>query len=412
MLNMTLDEYNNELKSIFASCSNRSWYDWKSTGILCDRVSSLLGMAKRDMFSDGRDVELFELSCKAFIKWSKAELDDSNGETQYVAGIISDIWDEIYQRQSKSIDHDTMLRWFLKNLNGSVIDYMEDCLYDFVGNHFDEPNLLEEKYQFLERKIESASHLNDDGWKKTFTINRCRLAQFDILAKQQKPIEMIRAFAETISWNEAKEHLAEIELVYGYVEKAINIYKDLIFQNAKNDFEATKYRVRLKDIYKSQEMTEDYISLLKELILSNLGNMSFYHEYKELYAEDEWPDKRDELFALFPKGNSGADGIYHEEGRLDLLMDNIEVANDSWSLKRYEKELFAKYPERCILLLVQEADKQVVRADKRSRYRYLADTIKLIKRCPGGKEIADGLIHKYCAMYPRRSAMIEELRGI
>ena len=81
-------------------------------------------------------------------------------------------------------------------------------------------------------------------------------------------------------------------------------------------------------------------------------------------------------------------------------------------LRKYEEVLFSAYPEMCIALLASEADSQATRANKRSRYRYLADTIKQIKRCPGGKKIAEELILKYGEMYLRRSAMIEELRRI
>ena len=159
-------------------------------------------------------------------------------------------------------------------------------------------------------------------------------------------------------------------------------------------------------------MMEDYICLLKELLLNNIGNMSFYHEYKKLYSEEEWPDKRDAIFSIIPKGNYGANAIYYEEDRFDLLMDNIEAGNDAWSLREYEAVLFYKYPDRCINILVREANNQVVRANKRSSYRHLADTIRQIKRCPGGKSIAEELVRDYYAKYPRRHAMIEELERL
>lgn len=73
MLTISFDEYNKNLQSIFSSCSDRGWHDWRATGILCDRVCELLDMAKRDMLNDGRISELSELSCRAFLEWSKAE---------------------------------------------------------------------------------------------------------------------------------------------------------------------------------------------------------------------------------------------------------------------------------------------------------------------------------------------------
>ena len=47
-----------------------------------------------------------------------------------------------------------MLEWFLKNLDGSVIDYMEDELYRYMMEHFKEEELLNKKMNFLKEKIE------------------------------------------------------------------------------------------------------------------------------------------------------------------------------------------------------------------------------------------------------------------
>lgn len=69
-------------------------------------------------------------------------------------------------------------------------------------------------------------------------------------------------------------------------------------------------------------------------------------------------------------------------------------------------------PERCFAVLVKAADDSAERGKKRSDYRYIAKYLKWMMRYPGGRERAETLAETYRKQYPRRSAMLDELRGI
>ena len=69
-------------------------------------------------------------------------------------------------------------------------------------------------------------------------------------------------------------------------------------------------------------------------------------------------------------------------------------------------------PERCFAVLVKAADDSAERGKKRSDYRYIAKYLKWMMRYPGGRERAETLAETYRKKYPRRNAMLDELRGI
>ena len=90
-------------------------------------------------------------------------------------------------------------------------------------------------------------------------------------------------------------------------------------------------------------------------------------------------------------------------------MENAEPDNE-YIIDAYGKKLFGLYPDRCLKVLANAADRQARASKNRRDYKYIARTLKRIAAQPGGKEIATELAAKYRAQYPRRSAMIDELK--
>jgi hypothetical protein len=97
------------------------------------------------------------------------------------------------------------------------------------------------------------------------------------------------------------------------------------------------------------------------------------------------------------------------EDRYDLIMDNAEPDNE-YVIDAYGKKLFGMYPDRCLKVLANAADRQARTSKNRRDYKYIARTLKKIATRPGGRELAAELAAKFRAQYPRRSAMIDELK--
>ena len=90
-------------------------------------------------------------------------------------------------------------------------------------------------------------------------------------------------------------------------------------------------------------------------------------------------------------------------------MDSAEPDND-FLIDTYGKKLFMLYPQRCFKVLATVADRNAQTSKKRGDYRHIARTLEKIAAQPGGRELAAELAAKYRAQYPRRTAMLDELK--
>lgn len=404
---MDVKEYKKEITVIFNRYSRRGYVDYWACSRLCSDLCDLLQHASNEL--SGK--ELFDVACRAFIKWGKTDKDDSDGDTQVFMGEIMTIWDVLHECNQQEISHEKMLQWFMKTLNGSVFDYMEEYLYEFMISHFKEIELLQIKFDFIQAKIQEKKEQLPEHSYFQYEIERFQIYCLQIMGERKDSIESIRKFAGKLNSDSAKEKLAEIEMEYGNLDRAIEIYQLLAVKEDSNSWRKNQYRMILKDIYKTQGQTEKYFQELKSLVYHEIGNRALYEEYRAYFAPEKWQEERELLFAGLKIGDSRANAWYEMEGRYDLIMDNIEASTNTMYLQEYEKELRKRYPERCLTVLANAADWQAAHSSKRSQYRHIARYLKWMTAYPGGFEMAAQLAEKYRAQYPRRRAMLDELDG-
>ena len=123
-----------------------------------------------------------------FLKWGTSDMDD-DGDTVIVMDEVTGAWDDAVSRLKDEKEQKQALEFFMKSTDGTVIDYMEDYLYDFMDTHFRTPELLKIKRKFLEDKVmkETQSDKSDD-WK-SIVISELRLYLLQILSDEGADIE-------------------------------------------------------------------------------------------------------------------------------------------------------------------------------------------------------------------------------
>lgn len=407
---MELKDYREELYDIFARNTHRGFIDWRNCGNLEYEVCTLLEHAAERMLSADMDKELFDLVCKAYVKWAGTEKDDSCGETQSFVSSAFGIWDQIYERKNKKIDHGKMLAWILKKMDGSIIDYMEDSLLEYMMAHFKEPDLQQKKLDYMNARLEEKTKLLAEKSWMIYDVQRSREYILQIYGEQKRPIEEIREYAKDIDRESARELLAKIELEYGNPKEAIEIYKELA--NISNrPWDSKNYNETLKELYRKYGYQAEYEAQVRKLLYIKTGDPVLWEEYKALIPGAEWPEAVNHLFASFSPADSGPFPWYQAEGRYDLIMIGIEYSGP-WSLETYEGELMQRYPERCLEVLVKAADREAENSKNRKDYRHIAGYLKWMWRYPNGRKRAAELAEIYRKRYPRRIAMIDELKGI
>ena len=163
------------------------------------------------------------------------------------------------------------------------------------------------------------------------------------------------------------------------------------------------------EIYRIQGDTEAYNAELYNMMIAHTGDEKYYLEYKTLFTAEEWKVRWEELLDKFADKLPAINLWLSIEDRYDLIMDNAEPDNE-YVIDAYGKKLFGLYPDRCLKVLANAADRQARISKNRRDYKYIARTLKKIAAHPKGRELAAELAAKYRAQYPRRSAMIDELK--
>lgn len=139
--------------------------------------------------------------------------------------------------------------------------------------------------------------------------------------------------------------------------------------------------------------------------------MSYITELKTSVPADQWPLLLTKLFQ-----NENTRGLRRElqlsEGMLEEMMTEMEVNCSAYELTEYEKVLRKAYPERVRNLLLRQLDQQMRQASTRNAYARVAQSLKHLYGYPGGRKMAAELARTWRTDFPRRSAMLEELKKV
>lgn len=391
---MTKQDYRKMVTAAFRSNTYRGYADWKHCRRLCEAVTDVMCEAAEDRYL--RPYEIFDVIGYAFLKWAKTDKDDSYGETHDFLGYVEGIW-------SKLPETDDMLTWIISHCDGSLIDYMEWFLLDYMMNYFKDRNYQERKMAYLEDRLLKAQKRDPKTSWDEYEVRDSKKRIMRLMGEMKYPIEEIRACGG------AQDLLAEIELEYGNIPEAIALYDELA---EKEGSLSCKYQEIVKNLYKKYGPPEKYEKALRTLVIREPGEMEYYREYKALFTPEEWPQVSDQLFSEFKIEDARVLKMLEAEGHYEIMMQVIEhTYSRELYLLRFENTLTRMFPERCLRILTEEADLKMKQALNRKDYRSLAETLEHIAGCKGGEKIAGALAQKYTEQYPRKTALREELES-
>ena len=351
---MRLQDYKKFITADFVNNTRRGFVDWRDCGDLCMDVIEGLEGAKEGLCAENRYADLFDLCNWTYVKWSNTDKDDSNGETQDFCACVYDIWETVYTEGEQSLSHKQMLDILLEHLDGRAFDYMEDEIYDFILKHFKSEDELVKKKQFLLKVMDDLRRQISEKEILQYSLHVKEEYYVRVLADQKRPIQEIREFLQSRDRYTNKELLAQIETEYGNYDEAIRLYREQI-DSRPDSYWSDGPRKALMEIYRIQGDTAAYNVELYNMMTAHTGVEKYYMEYKALFTAEEWKVRWEELLDEF-------------------------------------------------------ADSQARISKNRRDYKYIARTLKKIAAHPGGRVLAAELAAKHRAQYPRRTAMIDELK--
>lgn len=358
-------------------------------------------------------MQAFELTNDVFVKIGNLDIDDSDGGTTMVSDSCYDFWKQILKNCNES-DKKQMFQWFENHQSdGTVIDYMEDYISDFLLNEFQDKRLLEKKLQMLDERIAKAGEKTDCGdcWSVHYGYENNILKRLEIMRKLEYSEEEIQEYRRK-NWRFSAVRKLEIEecLEKKEINEAIRILNESKILDKEYPGLVAGYSAKLIDLYKIRKQDKEYKEeLIFQVFSCRQDKLDYVNRLKSVCEHVEWETLREKIL----NGRTGWQIKYpllEAEKMYERLLKDIVADGSIFLLDQYETVLKKKFPEQVRDAYTTFIKKQADVVSDRKRYRDLIKYLKKITKYPNGKEIAGNVASEWRACYYRRSAMMDELR--
>lgn len=403
-----------EIDNIAYENSDRSGFiDWRNAYGYVQAMEDFLYSNVQALIDKGCTMQAFELTNAVFIRVANEDIDDSEGGITELADTCYEFWKKILDH-CKETEKEQIFRWFEKHQSdGTVVDYMEDYICDFLMNEFHDQELLKKKLAMLDELIEEEEDNGDseNPWGLHYRYENNILKRLEIMKELGYPEEEIQKYKEK-NWRLAA--VRKLQLIE-YLEAGDNAAAIRLLTESKELDKSlpglvAEYSEKLISLYQREGMKQEY---KKELIFQVLncrqGDLKFAEKLKKACTEKEWEDYREKILTA----NSGWQIRYkllEKEGMYERLFQERISSGSIYSLDQYEKILMKRFPEDMRDAYVGYVKNQAGHVADRKKYKELIQYLKKIKKYPDGSRIANEIAGEWRQCYYRRPAMMDELR--
>lgn len=403
-----------EIDSIAYQHSDRyGFVDWNNASDYISAMVCFLNDNVQSMIEKGFLMQAFELVNAAFIKVGNQDMDDSYGESGWLANVCYEYWQEILEHCGEE-DRGKMFVWFNEQQSaGTVVDYMEDYLSDFLMNEFHDEELLRKKLAMLDEMIEQAEGQPDCGeyWSAHYGYENNILKRLEIMKELQYTEEEMRAYKEK-NWRFAAVRMLQLSeyLEEGKQQEAIELLLESKKLDEGSPGRVAEYSAKLIELYRNLGRTQEYKEeLVFQVFHCNQQCLKYVDELKAICTKDEWEDYREQIL-VSRSGWLIRYPLMEKEGLYERLLEEIVKEKDILYLNKYEKTLKKEFPERVRDIYVQYVRKQAELVSDRKQYKELVQYLKKIRKYPEGDAMASEIAGEWKEKYRRRPAMMDELR--
>ena len=396
------------------SASRRGFIEWDRTDQALEGVWEVLEYM--DGLNSQHDAERIIRLSLIIIKECTEMLqiaDDSSG------GISSAIYESL-----EKVD-EALAEWS-EELDEATVDRMLDLLYPHIlfaleqditdaASHLVEAVLQwNERGDFTEKLYNFIAELiaSNEMQNKTYdyTEERFHMYQLAILQQQGKQ-ELVEAFYVKHHRYPAVRKAQILQaLDGGEFEKVIRLCAESEGLDAKlagllHDWKKLRF-----EAYEGMGRKEEMIKLAYAFALE--GEELYYYKLRELVAAEQWPEMLSALLAemiTHPRSRPLYLGILIDEERVEELLEYCRA--NIQEIENLHPYLLADYPHEVNEIYTAYIYRLIERASNRKAYWSACQKIKDFQQALGA-EAAAGLIEELKFMYPKRSALLDELGKI
>lgn len=399
------EQWEQDLQELTDNAADRYGYiDYEEAYDYCFSLREYLEDRLPNLLSCGLTMDAFELVCLVFQTGIEQDMDDSDGGLSILAGCCMDAWSEILESADVNIQQN-MLGWFIAHY--SDYDLSRMFLEDYIYGAPWKTEIVSELLQFLDQQITGCLHE---------TYGEYRLEH--LIVSRVYLMKQTAANKPEIEKYLAKYHhlpaVRNIEIEQAY--KAQNWETALALLDESRVLDQDKiglvaqYSARIMEIH---EITNDAAAFMEELehylFAFRQDDLTYVDKMKAHLTPEAWNEMCSRLLES-PTMTSQVYPLLEQEDMLEQLMERIVAHADIHALERYEAKLKKLFPEQCRNVYITYVRRAMAVASNRKAYWSVVQTLKKLRKYPEGKESAQRTADSWKQDYPRRTAMLDELR--
>ncbi|MEP7318627.1 MAG: SWIM zinc finger family protein [Panacibacter sp.] len=423
------------IQKIINKHSDRGYIDYRSTSRLAGDIGKLYITAtqliKKNNFSDA--FVLSKSLLKAMMEVSTS-CDDSNG---YIGGTIDDavsLLETIAGSDKAATALKEQIFFFLQTELGDKIyfDY-GDYGYEMFGVFQKlaiQLNNAETFLRFIDAQLAKLTG-EYDAYRKDF-FNREKI---EFLKAIGKTSEAEKLTEQNLNITEVRQDEVNKAIAKKDYKLAKQLIKDgiKVAEDKKHPGTVSQWQKELLRIAVIEKDIETVRHYTKYFAFDGWSDKEYYNQWKNTYHASEWTavieaviDEKIKAITTSHEKNKGKSWqpanppllpdlapIYIEEHYWDRLLALVQKEKGLGTILKYHEYLAKRYPADLLKLYIPAFEYEDTRASQRSEYATLASNMKrVIKDIPEGKAEITAITQNLIAKYPRRPAMIDELKKI
>lgn len=406
-------QWRDKLNQLSSHCRGRRGYiDYYYANIYADELDEYMCKQLVQLKGLGFISEAFDLICTVFEEAVSEDMDDSDGALAMLCGSCAEQWEQLIPLATEQQQAE-MYEWFCGFSPDSEYDYCEEIIQTMLYSPVWQGEQLLSGLRLLDEKIEAIDTDNMTWSTENILVNYLE-KRMDIMLRlgydHSKTEEYLRKY---YSLPRVRQLMIDMLLTDGNTEKAITMLKESKEMDNEHIRFVASHSKKLMDIYEQSDQEDSLYEELTFYVLSCPQNdLQYVRLLKEKTQEDKWPALRERLLRSQSMRFCINDLLASEGMYAQLFESIINTAriNPISELDRYESVLREHYPEQIRNCYAEYIVREMKIAGQRSAYNHLVRYLKKIRSYPGGEELAKQIAANWRSSYPRRRAMLDEIK--
>ena len=409
-----IDELEREIDNIFDAYSDRGGYiNYHSAMDFCDDLISYLESKTNQLFDNEQYYDAFELAKYAFIELSECDIDD-DGQI----AMISDVCYKIWQRavaDGSDVERELIKNWFLEHFDdGTVVDYMEDILQDFLRYELASKDELKEEIEHLDKLIEESGESGE--CKSVFSSHygysieaiELRMILMKRLSASEEEIDRFRR--KHMNFQSVRKYYLKKAQEEGHAEEEIRLLKQGKKLDSESAYLVHSYSQRLIELYhKQKDYQQEKAERREDFLTYQLSTMEDFRGYRKMCSDDEWEKEKTVLIKSRRDIAKRCELLAEEGMKPDLFELIFKQKNRLNYINKYGFLLAEEYSGPILREYFTYVSGIAENARNRSAYDELIRYLKRMWQYTDGTEIVQNLCKTWILKYPTRKVMVQEL---